>query len=102
MRAVQTPRYLYVFNPWSDGKKVFQAESMDGLTWRALFAAGKTDPDEVADAAAEAVTGALNAFRDRKATVGRARIFGDKSVGMDDPGMLAMSRIVRALADREG
>lgn len=40
------------------------------------------------------------AFRDERATVGRARIFGDKSVGMDDPGMLAMSHIVRALAGR--
>ena len=26
----------------------------------------------------------------------RARIFGEKSVGMDDPGMLAMNRIVKA------
>ncbi|MEM9248523.1 MAG: dihydroxyacetone kinase subunit L [Pseudomonadota bacterium] len=63
---------------------------------------GVTDPMAVADAAAQAVTEALDAFRDKQATVGRARIFGDKSVGMDDPGMLAMERIVKALADREG
>ena len=48
-----------------------------------------------------AVTDALESFRDKRATVGRARIFGDKSVGLDDPGMLAMERIVKALVDRE-
>jgi dihydroxyacetone kinase-like protein len=64
--------------------------------------AGKADPAELADAAATAADASLEAFRDKRATVGRARIFGDKSVGMDDPGMRAMARIVRALADREG
>jgi dihydroxyacetone kinase-like protein len=44
----------------------------------------------------------METFRDRKATVGRARIFAEKSVGMDDPGMLAMNRIVKAVANREG
>ena len=45
---------------------------------------------------------ALDTFRDRKATIGRARIFAEKSVGLDDPGMLAMNRIVKAIANREG
>ena len=40
------------------------------------------------------------AFREKPCTVGRARMYGDKSVGMDDPGMLAMTQIVRALAGR--
>lgn len=75
---------------------------LDSLDAVAQATAGKSDPAEVADAAATAVTEALDRFRDRKATVGRARIFGEKSVGMDDPGMLAMERIVKALADREG
>ena len=44
---------------------------------------------------------AQRAFRDRPATVGRARIFAEKSVGMDDPGMLAMTHIVRALAGHQ-
>jgi dihydroxyacetone kinase-like protein len=74
---------------------------LDSLDAVAQATAGKGDPAEVADAAATAVTEALDQFRDRKATVGRARIFGEKSVGMDDPGMLAMERIVKALADRE-
>lgn len=47
-------------------------------------------------AATRAVDAALADFRDKPATVGRARIFGDKSIGMDDPGMLAMQSIVKA------
>ncbi|MEM9552240.1 MAG: dihydroxyacetone kinase subunit L [Pseudomonadota bacterium] len=62
---------------------------------------GVSDPAAVADAAADASSEALEVFREKRATVGRARIFGDKSVGLDDPGMLAMERIVKALADRE-
>ena len=75
---------------------------LDSLDAVAKATAGKDDAAEAADAAAAAVDAALDAFRDRKATVGRARIFGEKSVGLDDPGMLALSRIVKAIADREG
>ncbi len=60
---------------------------------------GESDPAAAADAAVRAARGALDAFRDRPATVGRARIFAEKSRGMDDPGMLAMALIVAALAD---
>lgn len=49
-----------------------------------------------ARAAAKAVDQALEDFRDKIATVGRARIFGEKSIGMDDPGMLAMQSIIKA------
>ncbi|MEO1676908.1 MAG: dihydroxyacetone kinase subunit L [Pseudomonadota bacterium] len=75
---------------------------LDSLDAVAQATDGVSDPAAVADAAADAVSEALETFRDKRATVGRARIFGDKSVGMDDPGMLAMDRIVKALADRDG
>lgn len=75
---------------------------LDSLDAVAGATDGKTDAAAIADAAAQAVDDALTAFRDKKATVGRARIFGEKSAGMDDPGMLAMNRIVKALAHREG
>lgn len=52
--------------------------------------------DDMAAAAARAVDTALDDLRDTPATVGRARIFAEKSVGMDDPGMLAMQSIVKA------
>ncbi|MDJ1007413.1 MAG: dihydroxyacetone kinase subunit L [Paracoccaceae bacterium] len=73
---------------------------LDSLDAVAAATVGKNDPADVADAAAAAVDAALDAFRDKKATIGRARIFGEKSVGLDDPGMLAMARAVKALADR--
>ena len=60
---------------------------------------GESDSAAAAEAAVRAARGALDAFRDRPATVGRARIFAEKSRGMDDPGMLAMALIVAALAD---
>ncbi len=39
----------------------------------------------------------LDQFRDKPCKMGRARMFGDKSVGVDDPGMLAFVRIVEAI-----
>lgn len=70
------------------GKTVL--DSLDAMS--AALAADPT-PD-VALRAAEAAQAAL---RDRPATVGRARIFAEKSKGLDDPGMLAMTEIVRAV-----
>jgi dihydroxyacetone kinase-like protein len=74
---------------------------LDSLDAVAVATTGMTEPTELADAAARAVEEALAEFRDKPATVGRARIFGQKSVGLDDPGMLAMTRIVQALDDPE-
>jgi N-sulfoglucosamine sulfohydrolase len=42
MRAVQDAKYCYIFNPWSNGKRKFKAESMRGLTFRAMEAAANT------------------------------------------------------------
>jgi dihydroxyacetone kinase len=39
---------------------------------------------------------ALDEFRDRAAMVGRARMYGDRSKGHDDPGMLAALLILQA------
>lgn len=55
--------------------------------------------DDMAQAAGDAVDRALDDFRDKPATVGRARIFGEKSVGMDDPGMLAMQSVIKAAVE---
>ena len=73
---------------------------LDSLDAVAKATAGLETADAVADAAAKAVDQALDDFRDKPATIGRARIFGEKSIGMDDPGMLAMQRIVKAAAAR--
>ena len=44
MRAVQDRRFGYIFNAWSDGRKTYRAESMEGLTFKAMQAAAKEDP----------------------------------------------------------
>jgi dihydroxyacetone kinase-like protein len=56
--------------------------------------------DDPATAAVEAAQDAQVAFRGKPATIGRARIFAEKSVGLDDPGMLAMTKIVMALTGK--
>ena len=58
---------------------------------------GLEAPDALLAAADKATEEALTAFRDRPNKLGRARMFGDKSVGLDDPGMLAFRRLLDAL-----
>jgi dihydroxyacetone kinase len=52
-----------------------------------------SDALEVAIAAADA---ARNEFREREAKVGRARMYGERSRGHDDPGMLAACMLLGA------
>lgn len=54
-------------------------------------------PEKMLPAAAAAVDQCLDAFRDKPAQLGRARIFAEKSIGMDDPGMLAFKEILAGL-----
>ena len=44
----------------------------------------------------EAAQRALDTFRTREAKIGRARVYGAKSAGHDDPGMLAALLLLRA------
>ncbi len=71
---------------------------LDSLDAVARATSGLDDKNAVAAAASDAVDQALEDFRDKPATIGRARIFAEKSIGLDDPGMLAMQRIVKAAA----
>lgn len=71
---------------------------LDSLDAVARATAGETEGQAVGAAAVRAVDEALDTMRDKPATIGRARMYAEKSVGMDDPGMLAMQRIVRAVA----
>ena len=43
IRAVQTKRYLYLFNPWSNGTRVFATATTGTVTFRRLAALAKTD-----------------------------------------------------------
>jgi dihydroxyacetone kinase len=49
----------------------------------------------------DAARGALDTFRTREAKIGRARIYGAKSAGHDDPGMLAALLLVQAALSKE-
>jgi len=44
MRCVQDRRFGYIFNPWSDGERVFKNESQSGRTFKAMREAAATDP----------------------------------------------------------
>ncbi|TCR66134.1 DAK2 domain-containing protein [Bosea sp. BK604] len=59
---------------------------------------GKGDGASAASAAVEACRTTLAEFRDRPCRIGRARMFAEKSIGMDDPGMLAVHELVLAIA----
>ncbi len=72
---------------------------IDGLDAIRAAVAGLDDPGSQVSAASDALDGALEAFRDRPNKVGRARIWADKTIGLDDPGMIALRRIVDALRD---
>ena len=54
--------------------------------------------EEASEAAQTAVRETLEAFRDRPNRLGRARMFGERTIVLDDPGMLAFSRLLIAVA----
>jgi dihydroxyacetone kinase-like protein len=70
---------------------------MDAVIAASKSAAGKDDPAELLAAAKAGVDGAMAEFRDKPNRIGRARIFAERTVGMDDPGMVAFKVMVDAL-----
>lgn len=80
------------------GKAELGAKTIiDGLDALARGLAGKTDAASAAGAAEKAMDAVLAEFRNRPSAMGRARMFAEKSVGLDDPGMLALAEIIRSL-----
>jgi dihydroxyacetone kinase-like protein len=69
-------------------------DAVDGLA-KALAGAG--DSNDMLEAGKRGVDQVLDDFRPRLSKAGRARIFGDKSVGLDDPGMLAIKKMIDSL-----
>ncbi|MGQ9635734.1 MAG: dihydroxyacetone kinase subunit L [Bryobacteraceae bacterium] len=60
---------------------------------------GMTTPKPILASAQEAIRQTMAEFRDRPFGQGRARIFGEKALGKDDPGMAALLKIVECLAE---
>lgn len=75
-----------------------QKTVLDPLDAAAKATAGLDDPAAILAAARQAVAATMDAVRDKPAQIGRARIFGDRSIGLDDPGMLAFRRVLDGLA----
>lgn len=70
---------------------------LDALDAVAVATAGEVDPARLLALADQAIDATLGLFRDRENKLGRARMFGDKSRGLDDPGMLALRRVLDGL-----
>ena len=60
---------------------------------------GLDEPHDLLHAADCATNSVLEEFRGKPSRLGRARMFGEKSVGLDDPGMVAFRRMLDALVD---
>lgn len=70
---------------------------MDAVIAASKAAAGEDDPAALLAATRDGVAGAMAEFRDKPNKIGRARIFAERTIGMDDPGMVAFKVMVEAL-----
>ena len=70
---------------------------LDAVDAAAAAAEGLDDPAEILAAIDRATDEALDRFRAQPSKLGRARMFGEKSIGLDDPGMLAFRRLLDGL-----
>lgn len=70
---------------------------LDALDAVAKSIAGYDQPTLIHAAALMAAKATLEEYRDRPNKMGRARMFADASKGLDDPGMLAMVRVIEAI-----
>ncbi len=70
---------------------------LDPVAAAAEATKGLDDPAEILAAARKAVAETMDRFRGQPAKIGRARIFGEKSIGLDDPGMRAFKDILDGL-----
>ena len=60
-------------------------------------AKNQTDWETMLNSINKAINDTIDLYRDRQSQIGRARIFGEKSIGLDDPGMLAFKRMFESV-----
>ena len=60
-------------------------------------AKNQTDWKTMLNSINKAINDTIDLYRDRQSQIGRARIFGEKSIGIDDPGMLAFKRMFESV-----
>jgi len=71
---------------------------LDVIAASSQAAKDQSDGSSVLKAINDAVTITIDEFRSRQSKIGRARIFSEKSIGLDDPGMLAFRKMLEALS----
>ena len=71
---------------------------LDVIAASSQAAKDQSDGSSVLKAINDAVTSTIDNFRSRQSKIGRARIFSEKSIGLDDPGMLAFRKMLEALS----
>ena len=71
---------------------------LDVIAASSQAAKDQSDGSSVLTALKDAVTNTIDEFRSRQSKIGRARIFSEKSIGLDDPGMLAFRKMLEALS----
>lgn len=71
---------------------------LDVIAASSQAAKDQSDGSIVLKAINDAVTSTIDEFRSRQSKIGRARIFSEKSIGLDDPGMLAFRKMIEALS----
>lgn len=72
-------------------------DSLDAIGLALRDAPPQAGADELQRMALGASVAALDAMRGQPNKIGRARMFAEQSIGMDDPGMVAVLRMVEAL-----
>ncbi|WP_119462724.1 DAK2 domain-containing protein [Rhodospirillaceae bacterium SYSU D60014] len=70
---------------------------LDALEAARLSLATLDDPKAQHLAACKAVSAAIEEFRNRPNRTGRARMFGERSIGLADPGMVALWHMLESL-----
>ena len=60
-------------------------------------AKNQSDGEAMLTSINHAINDTMKLFQNRQSKIGRARIFGKKSIGLDDPGMLAFKRMFESL-----
>lgn len=84
------------------GAKLGDKTVLDALDAISQALIGVHDADAARDKASAAARSALEEFRDRPNKIGRARVFAEQTIGLDDPGMLAVARLCDALSAKAG
>jgi dihydroxyacetone kinase len=79
------------------GAKHGDKSVLDALAAIAEALTKETDHTAFAEVADAAVDRAIAEYRDKPSRIGRARLAGARSIGQDDPGMVALKRIVEAI-----